>query len=148
MAKNPFLTSLQDLVFGLFGGVALLVIVLSTFDESESSIRADFVFVEVTWKDDSAPNNYRKLVDLVKLGRAGGSMAAPPWLYHTEAAALEYESERGAATKSIYYAGPIPASTWTLTYPAEAIVELQVRTKRGVTRYPSGTPIRVETVEN
>ena len=150
MKHNPFLISLQDLVFGLFGGVALLVIVLSTFEESESTIVSDFVFVEVVWNPAyiQQGTGLASLAQEVKLRPTVASAAGPGWLYWTDGSELAQQVKRGSEPKSHYYAGPVGTVAWTLDYPEAAIEQLDIRTKRGVTRYQSGTSIRIETVLN
>lgn len=150
MTTNPFLTSLQDLVFGLFGGVAVLVIVLSTFSENDGSLTSDFVFVEVVWHHSKVEElaQLRPLAEEVLLVPVINGGPQVKWMHFTSGDEIVEEAKRGYAPRSLYYAGPVHEMTWVLQYPETAIEELRVRTKRGITHYRSGVPIRIETVTN
>jgi hypothetical protein len=49
MSKSSFLTSLQDLVFGLFGSVSMLVVVFSIFSDGDQAFQDKYLLVRVDW---------------------------------------------------------------------------------------------------
>jgi hypothetical protein len=107
MYQSAFLTSLQDLVFGLFGSLALLVVVFSIFSEGEHSYQDPFLLVRVEWSIDALLNKsdteIQEMLGAVELNLPSG--AALQWELSSSVRTVRRMLDDGVSPRSVHYLG-------------------------------------------
>lgn len=148
--SKAFLTSLQDLVFGLFGSLAMLVVIFSIFSQGEHSFQDRFLLVRVEWRVEAIADKPDDVLEaaLTQVTLTRGRKALP-WEFVPELESLRRAMNDGLAPASVYFVSETllnqepPGTQFALTLP-EFAKRAVLRTRGGESEAPGGARSAVD----